>query len=647
MSASVPVRRDIDGLRAVAVVFVLLFHGGVNGFSSGFIGVDVFFVISGFLITGIITGDLRDGRFRLGDFYARRARRILPLLVFVSAVSLTVAAALQLPDSFAPTARSVLAGLLQYANLHFATERGYFDLAVDFEPMIHTWSLSVEWQFYLVMPFVLVLAHRRGKDRLVNLALILCCLASLLVALTNAAHPKPGHFYAFAPRIWEFLAGALIHLIRFDRPERPGPRRIGSACSAIGLALLCLALIAMPPAAPTPGGWTLLPVLAAALIIAGGQAGGPATRVLSTRPLVHLGQISYGLYLWHQPILAFARSLYRDANLPLPLVSLCLAAAALLATATHRWIEQPFRRPDRIGTALFIKATAGLATATALLAWSGGNGWLDPLRFTSDESAIIASARRSNLRDLGCDPAHCDLHGYSPDDVMLVGDSNAYHFSVPLDQALTAANRKVLNLSKAGCPPLTGMTRDDFSADRNAACQTHNQAVLALLQRKDTPHDVILSAAWAIYYDRASIALRPAEAPALGESERRALLLQRLDRQIDLWAASGKRIILVLPLPTPPRDPLMSRVDLHRDGPTFPLSAFTRANADLYAVLRKPRAGAITLYDPAERLCPSGADDRPCRTRIDGKFIFGDQQHVSDFGARFVFGPLFARVTAR
>lgn len=643
MTKTTSTRPDIDGLRAVAVGFVLLFHSGTIGFSAGFIGVDVFFVISGFLITGIITQDLRAGRFRFRDFFARRARRILPLVVLVSAATLIVAAALQLPDPFGTTADSIVAGLLQYANVHFATERGYFDLAVDFEPMIHTWSLSVEWQFYLLLPFALALAYRLGKGGLVDLVLALCCAASFLLALTHAANPEASHFYAFVPRIWEFLAGALIHPLQAGKRGRTLLSRFGPICPAAGLALLVLALPAIPPAAPTPGLWTLLPVLGAALVIAGGSSGGLATRMLSMSPLVYLGQISYGVYLWHQPILAFARSLYRSAELPSPLVLVCLGLTVLLATATHRWVEQPFRRHERIGTALFVKTTAGLATVTILLASSGAKGWLDPLRFTARERAIIASAQRSNLPGLGCDPANCDLRGYAPDDVMLVGDSNAYHFSVPLDEALKAANRRVLNLSKAGCAPLLGMKRDDFSPARNAACQDHNRAVLALLQRKDTPRTVILSAAWAIYYDRAALALRPAEAAVLAEPDRRARLLQSLERHLDLWAASGKRIILVLPLPTPAFEPLLTRVDLYRRGATFPLPDFTRTHADLYALLAKPRAG-ITLYDPADRLCPQTERGRDCLTRQDGKLVFGDQQHVSDFGARFVFGPLFALV---
>lgn len=331
-------RPEIDGLRAVAVVSVLLFHAGFGFAAGGFVGVDVFFVISGFLITSLIVKEAEEGHFSFAGFYERRIRRLLPPLVPVLALTGIGAFLLLSQQQYIDYLRSFVATLGFGANWYFFLSVGYFDGAAEFKPLLHMWSLAIEEQFYLIFPLLVVFLVRKAPRALLPVAAVLC-VASYAYAVFLVADGKPylAFFNSFA-RFWELLVGALL---AFAPAWRPNRKLTVAACETIGVALILVAIVTYSEETLFPGASALLPTVGTALVIAAGGRGGAVSALLSSRPFVGIGLISYALYLWHWPILVFLRIAYPAGGTGI--ATLGLTAAVLLSVASYRFIEKPFR----------------------------------------------------------------------------------------------------------------------------------------------------------------------------------------------------------------------------------------------------------------------------------------------------------------
>ena len=331
-------RREIDGLRAIAVVPVIFFHAGFRGFTGGFVGVDVFFVISGYLITGILMGDLERREFSIARFYERRARRILPALFLVMLCCIPFAVALMLPEQFSDFARTLIAVTFFSSNVYFWRQSDYFAPDVHLNPLLHTWSLAVEEQFYLAFPLLLSLLWKLGKRRALQ-AIAGLGLLSFLLSQWASIHSPHADFYLAPTRAWELAAGAICAFLVADR----GPKS-NSLLAGLGLALILTAVVEFGPSTPFPGGYALLPVGGTALIVLFADSRSAVGRLLGARLLVGIGLISYSAYLWHQPLFAFAR--IRSAFEPsVAVFSLLILASLALAYLSWRYVERPFRRP--------------------------------------------------------------------------------------------------------------------------------------------------------------------------------------------------------------------------------------------------------------------------------------------------------------
>src|SRR5574343_93493 len=339
-------RRDIDGLRAMAVIPVMLFHAGVPIFPGGFVGVDVFFVISGYLISTLIIQDLRQGSFSLAAFYERRVRRIMPALVIIMLFSVPAAWVLMPPADLKDFTESLAAVTVSLSNVLFWSESGYFATDAELKPLLHTCSLGVEEQFYLLYPIILVWVHRHRHHGPWLLGML--GLASLAFAQWQVVHQPQAAFFLLPARFWELLAGGLAAFVLLDRPAiiSHALRPVGSA---IGLLMIVAAALLFDSDLPFPGMSALLPVAGSVLVILCAGPDNFVGRLLGSHPLVGIGLVSYSAYLWHQPLLAFAR--YREHSLDAGILGplLCLLSL-ILAWFTWRFIERPFRTPGEVST---------------------------------------------------------------------------------------------------------------------------------------------------------------------------------------------------------------------------------------------------------------------------------------------------------
>lgn len=467
-----PYRKDLDGLRAIAILGVLLFHAGVPGFAGGFVGVDIFFVISGYLITGLISRDLAANRFSFRQFYLKRLRRLLPALFVVLLATWCLGFVLLAEHEFVVLGKTLLSSLGFASNWFFLTEIGYFDPALASNALLHTWSLSIEEQYYLLWPLLLFMARRKlGAPALrgpvVGLAIGFFAISVLLVA---RASPQQA-FFNSAGRIWELLAGAALGL---GLPRASIPPPLATAMRSLGLALLAGSIGFYSPATPYPGIAALAPVLGSALLIAAPPGHRDLVLAgLASTPARFFGKVSYPLYLWHWPLLVFARLL--DPALSMRGVLAVLALALALATASTVLLENPIRRRRVLqdddsfvvalaGALMLLGVLAGLAVAANGVPqrWSERQSPAELYRVLDRGHCFIDDQPLEALTH------DCLIPDPAKKNVLVIGDSYAahlvpglrYHFpKVRFVQATASACRALFNFYYGPwrCPELNRM----------------------------------------------------------------------------------------------------------------------------------------------------------------------------------------------
>ena len=489
-------RREIDGLRAIAVVPVVLFHAGWSVFSGGFVGVDVFFVISGYLITSLILEDRAKGRFSILHFYERRARRILPALFFVLAVTFPIAWAFMLPTPYQDYMRSLAAAALFVSNVHFWETTGYFSDAAELRPLLHTWSLAVEEQYYLIFPLLMAaLGTIAFRKHLICFATI-AILSLLLSEWGWRNHPDANFFFTFS-RFWELFVGSICALIAFHRPINGN-----EGLSILGLAMILTAVFVFDGRTPSPSVYILLPVVGTALVVLYAREGTLVARLLSVRVLVGIGLISYSAYLWHQPLFAFARVI--SLREPSPALMMALAVASFgLAALTWRFVEQPFRvktggfLPKR--STLFAASLTGIV-AFATLGVSGQQGGpLQSLAAQSMPDSLLNAAYdfgdyeaclpQGSEFDLDRAVQSCSANTGAERRVVLLGDSHADHYAAGLRLGADELGYTFHQLTANSCTPFVDFTLYARDCERFAA------SVAKFLDQAQ-PDVIVLSQRW-------------------------------------------------------------------------------------------------------------------------------------------------------
>ncbi len=608
-------RRDIDGLRALAILPVLLFHTHVPGFSGGYVGVDIFFVISGFLITGIIAREIDAGRFSIIGFYERRFRRIMPALVVMILTVLGLSAWLYLSGDLEGVPKSALAATLFASNLWFFTDTGYFAGGADVKPLLHTWSLAVEEQFYIGFPVLLLLVARLAPKWRTAIIWTLAG-ASLALCIAMRRDASGFAFYLLPTRGWELFAGSLLAL------GAVGPIRqqlLREAVASAGLAAILYAVICFDRQTLFPGAAALIPVLgtAALILCAPGTWMG---RLLGAAPLVGIGLISYSLYLWHWPFIVLAEY---ATDLPLhgPLRILVIFAAFAAAWLSWRFIERPFRDRSRV-TARGIFAFTGLSILllcglSAALIHAGP--W--PERFSRAVLAQVAgrtdiSPERGRCHDSFMrKSAPCTLGAAVEPDAMLWGDSHGVELAYALSEEMRAKGRAIIQRTTSSCPPVLGYQAKD------PRCAQANDATFAALKGGPAIRTVYLAAFW-----------------ANGDFDTPAFVAQ-LDITIRKIRAMGRHVVIIGPVPPQPFDVprhlahLVQRSDLHDAHGVDRRSVEARTVLLRGAFDRWQRRG-VKLIDPMAELC----GPQWCVIERNGRPLYFDSHHLSITGARLVLG---------
>jgi peptidoglycan/LPS O-acetylase OafA/YrhL len=634
-------RPDIDGLRALAVISVLLFHIGIPGFDGGYVGVDVFFVISGYLITRLLE-ESRDesARHQLAAFYLRRMRRILPALLATCLVTAVVAVALFTPDELVNVGKFLAATPVMLSNVASWTRGDYFAPGVRQLPLSHLWSISVEEQFYLIYPLLLIAIARY---RLPYRRLTLIGLASVSLALCIwASHHMSEANYVFAPtRAWELLLGATLAM---SAAPRIWNRIAVEGVAAASLLGIVVAVHLYTASTRYPGTAAILPCVATAALLATGSSSRPAlvNRMLSWRPLVFVGLISYSLYLWHQPMLVFVNYYYIAPLTPAATAAL-LAATLLVATASWRFIERPVRARILMKNTRTLLVGAGVGSAGILVAglvlWNS-DGF--PQRFPPETRSLIVSMTATPelvhcVEDVSLEQVRAGrVCNYGPGDpspkVLLWGDSHALALMPAVQELAKAHGMHAYFVAKYNCLPLfapSNPIRIDTATDRYG-CATFNSAVLEAIARLQ-PELIILDGAWAAGEP-------PAHVPDVAAG---------IEQTVNRVSDHSRSICVVFAVPmlkyAVSHALFMSR---RRHIPDDFLS-LSRADAlaqhsDMEHDVRviAQRSG-LKVADPKDALCPANS----CLYKADDRSLYFDDSHLSVYGALYAaptLEPCFA-----
>jgi peptidoglycan/LPS O-acetylase OafA/YrhL len=646
-------RPFIDGLRAVSILAVVLYHVGIPGMGGGFVGVDVFFVISGFLIISQIVEGLERGSFSFGEFWARRALRILPPFFLVLAVTAVGApAALVMPDELEEFGKELGYAAIMGVNHFFLNQQGYFDTAADGKVLLHAWSLAVEEQFYLVAPLLLVLMWRvpqwLGRAKLKGPLILWTSAALFVLSLAGCVQFSDGGrnwaFYLAALRAWEFVAGGAIgFLLPFANRL---PMRANAAFAAAGLAAIAGSALFYTATTPYPSWRAAVPVFGAAAVILGGLAfpKSAAIRLLATPPMVWLGLVSYSWYLWHWPLIALARvrdfgerDFTRDA---------ALAVVALgLAAATFYLIERPIRRwRRRRGTPLgWPPVFAGLALGAAVAL----GGWQHFAAASAYAEAslppMLKPERFQHVRTCNFVKAHaeerCNAIAAGRPLGLLIGDSHAGSAIRGLAMFASQRGAALALVEAPGCAPMFEMKAflpDTGMAERCARLKSEGLPLLA--QGKVRPDYAVIFARWPLYTDTPGYALGPLGSDRPFDDQPAAFVTGLRQTIADLRSWGVQRILVIGPTPRFDRIPasclfLADRRGIDRAGACgVPRSQADKERRQAVVRLSAALAGVegVRSIDPFDDFC----DAERCLPYGDQSILFVDTNHLSDAGAQ-------------
>lgn len=610
-------RPDIDGLRALAVLPVALYHAHFPGISGGFVGVDIFFVISGYLICSLITAELASSNFSIVRFYERRCRRILPALLAMLAVVTSVAAFVLLPPDMLSFCRSLLASTVFVSNIYFWKNANYFDGASEFKPLLHTWSLGVEEQFYIIVPLILFAVAKWSKSRYTPWLLSLSTI-SLALGIWAETHAPSANFYLLPTRFWELALGALAAI---SMPTGVISRAAREIIGAVGISLIIYSLTMLTDETPFPGLNALFPCLgAAALLYAGGYGKTILFTFLSTKPLVFIGKISYSLYLWHWPLLALARY-QAGRELTVLETSIALLASLIIAVASWRYVEIPFRKNTISFNSRFIFAGSGISMIlVAIIGVAGISSQGFAVRYPNFAVKAISGVERYNGNKCFLNENQsvndwqgnkCLLTHINGPTVLLWGDSFAAHYAPGIVDEAKYLSANYLQYTSSSCPPIF-----DYYSGSVPNCRAFNDNVPKILAQYKIS-TVVMSGRWESEFKRG---VSPSDVAAT------VTRLKEMGVKVYVIGQSPEfynKVQIIF---------AQAGYDANTSEASAPLSFNRKINFELESVLP-----ADAFIDPLKVLC--GPTD--CRYLREGQYVIWDYGHFSAFGSRLAVASYF------
>ena len=649
-------RADIDGLRAIAVLVVVFYHARLKYFSGGYVGVDIFFVISGYLITTIILRELDENGFSLARFYERRIRRIFPALFACMGGTLLISSIFFDANEFQEFSKSLIATTLFSSNILFWTQSGYFDAPSELKPLLHTWSLAVEEQFYIFFPLLLFFLVRYLRPQL-RFILISIAISSFAVNVYYLNNDPSGAFYLVHMRIWELIIGSILATNYFSKKTLPYIRNL---LGLTGLGMLIGSIFLYTIDTPFPGTAAVLPTLGTALIIySGDRSETLVNRILSFWPLVFIGQISYSLYLWHWPMIVFARYYAIIELKPLEIIAL-LVAILIISTLSWHFVEKPFRQKttlSRIGIFQFAGLSMLLTITIGSLIYLNGGF---PERFSSKQTSINQDSD-IQWKNWG----QCDLDADNLSDpltlcpigartnaptFLLWGDSHARALATSIQISASQGETTGVVAYTSGCAPLLGIDREG-----QKPCGEFNAAIINYLQEHPNLETVILASRWALSAEgtrykneegKSLILISEVPNPD-GVSSNANLFKAGLNQTVNKLLEMGRKVVIVTQVPeigydVPSAFSIAMRTGRNLNNVIAPsLDEYNDRNIIVTSVIETiAEKSNIMIVDPSKALCM----DERCLIVSDERPLYRDDDHLSTFGAQYIahiFDPVF------
>ncbi len=623
-------RSDIDGLRAIAVICVIIFHAFPGLMRGGFIGVDLFFVISGYLITKIIVNDVNTGSFMFLEFYSKRIKRIVPALLLVLVSTYLVGIFVLLPVEINQLGSHIGSGALFFSNFRLWEEVGYFDRVAETKPLLHLWSLSVEEQFYILWPVIVWFAYKNNKNLL--LVAIAISIFSFCANIALLQSDPPGAFYAPQSRMWELIFGALFatkelslyknNMLSASSLKTLSARRL-SLCnilSMLGFLLLVIGLFCIDKSREYPGIWAVLPVLSATLIITAGPFAWINRRILSNKFLVYVGLISFPLYLWHWPLLSFAYII--ESGTPSRFSRLLIVIVSFaLAWLTYAYVEKPIRNskiPNRNITLLLVMATISLGLYSAAKFDRHARSFDYDFNGSWEMVDSYCKKQWQPKGDL------CRIIDQDAPQVIVLGDSHAYRLFLGLQEMSLHGllKKNVMLYGQTGCP---------YPSAANTDCRLVYDDVFTIIDSSNNIESIVLSSRSINSY----ISERSGGSTNIGDYK------IQLDSVLENLAESKKRIFFLIDNPQLDFNPkqcearpvkfygkhLDKKCAIQKDQYIKEDGSYRAA---VYEVVNKyPN---ISVIDSADVFC----DENECIAVLDGKVLYDDPTHLSIYGSFFL-----------
>lgn len=649
-------RQDIDGLRAVAVLPVIFFHAGFELFQGGFLGVDVFFVISGFLITSIILSELHNKKFSIVKFYERRARRIMPALSLVLMCTYVAGLVFIPPFEFKELAQSLVSVVAFFSNIFFYLEIDYFSLAAEEMPLLHTWSLAIEEQYYIMFPPLVCAIWRLGFLKVLWIFVGLVVLSVLSMLFLNSIGDSSASFFWPISRAWELLAGSICALLawQYKIKER-------KYWADIGLIVLVACFILWSSKLAHPGILTFIPVVATCLIVLFPNKQSMSYRILVNKQLVLIGLLSYSLYLWHQPIFAFLR--IKSVGQPsLDLIVAALVFTFIMAYISYRYVETPFRKTAGYSRGFIFSASFMVLCVFFSMGLYGHfsdgvqgrfinvKSYADSMRYSPKREACHASS--SNY--LSPEDA-CSYFGANVEWAVF-GDSHIVEPAFALANILETREIGISHHSYSGCPPAL-----NYQVTINESCRKWYIDTLRYLENEDSIQNIMIGFRYssAIYGDNTKffpdvpdgVSLEIVSGKDYSEDEKLELYWQSLLEIVERLLAVGKRVVLLEPIPELPTHMGRATTAFSVFGDSTLLDLSVATTKDYYEkrhefILGKLRGlkgrRNLTLVNVYDLLC----HDQGCPATLEGVALYFDDDHLSIEGSRILLEQMSARLVA-